>query len=112
MHTTERVNVHTHTQKSFFLASQPGKTDGHTYLVECTLQSLVLQFQVLNLLREPVNVWLQLRQATLEPLSLLLKRLSISSHFAPVSPQNKVVEKQVDYHCLGTLQLPQVEIDR
>ena len=108
----------------------------HYNLIMCTQQFPMLRSPGLDLLHGPHNLWiwlspflhlrihlvdlgstlvqffLQLCNTTLQPLNVLFKRLFDFPHFAPVSPQNKVVEKQVDDHSLGTLQLPRVEINR
>ena len=51
---------------------------------------------------------LHLCHATPQPLVVHFKRPSLSAPFTAIPP---LLEKQVDYHCLGALQL-RVEIDR
>ena len=104
----------------------------HTNLIMCRLRfSLVLQWQVLNLRRKPIDLRLrllhicrysvimnfistlvqfslQLCHATPQPLTVLFKCPSFSPPFTAIPPP---LEKQTDYHCLEALQL-RVEIDR
>ena len=93
-------------------------TDTYTNLIVSFLQSLILQYQVLSFLHKFIDllvrlsILLQLRHAIFQPRNVLFKRLSVSPHVAPIAPQNKVVEKEVDYHRFQVLQLPRVEIDR